>query len=93
MEMIRLLQRGLTTVAWHSFSYFFIVNIVPIILKYKNFISRLGSALGLKRDYHGILGKADRLIILTLFEYIMMFFIIVGNVTAVQMGIKTWRRI
>jgi archaetidylinositol phosphate synthase len=75
-------------------------------------------ALGLKRDYHGILGRADRLIILaltpiimffmiyagisqfglagyefTLFEYVMMFFFVAGNVTAVQRGIKTWRKI
>jgi archaetidylinositol phosphate synthase len=74
--------------------------------------------LGLKRKCHGILGRADRLVILTLtpiiyfallqlgfsrfgisgyeftfFEYVMIYFAIAGNITAIQRAISSWRKI
>ncbi|MCK5548196.1 MAG: CDP-alcohol phosphatidyltransferase family protein [Thermoplasmata archaeon] len=83
-----------------------------------SYMGTQAQAIGVKRDYHGILGRADRLVILTLtpliqyfliywgfaqfgiagyeftfFEYVMLYFAVAGNITAIQRGVKTWRRI
>jgi len=83
-----------------------------------SYMGTQAQAAGAKRDYQGILGRADRLVILTLapiiqfvliyvgitqyglaeyeftfFEYVMLYFAIAGNITAVQRAVNTWRRI
>ncbi len=83
-----------------------------------SYMGTQAQALGVTRDYHGILGRADRLVILTLapiimffmilggvnqfglagyeftfFEYVMLYFAIAGNITAVQRAAKTWKKI
>ena len=83
-----------------------------------SYMGTQAQAIGVKRDYHGILGRADRLIILTLtpfimgmlvwfgigsfgvpgyqftfFEYVMIYFAVAGNITAVQRAAGTWKRI
>jgi len=83
-----------------------------------SYMGTQAQAVGAKRDYRGILGRADRLVILTLtpiisfvliymgitqfglagyeftfFEYVMLYFAIAGNITAVQRAVSTWKRI
>ncbi len=83
-----------------------------------SYMGTQAQALGVKRDYGGILGRADRLamlflfpiflfihiqyfdgpalvsvfnIDLTLFDIMMIWFGIAGNLTAIQRGIRTWQ--
>lgn len=85
---------------------------------FASYMGTQAQAVGAGRDYSGILGRADRLVILTVMpiihyillqqniqtipigswsftfvELIMFWFIIAGNITAVQRGISTWREL
>jgi len=81
---------------------------------FASYMGTQSQALGCGRDYGGILGRADRLVILiivpliqllvyieldgriwlfTPIEYAMIWFAIAGHVTAVQRGVRTWKRL
>ncbi len=81
---------------------------------FASYMGTQAQALGCKRDYGGILGRADRLVILIIvpliqfwvsfelggklwlfspLEYAMIWFAIAGHITAIQRGIKTWKRL
>ncbi len=85
-----------------------------------SYMGTQAQALGCGRNYGGILGRADRLVILmiaplaqmlvlyyfpsgrlpfiyinnfTLIEWVMIWFIIAGNLTAVHRGIRSWNEL
>jgi archaetidylinositol phosphate synthase len=85
-----------------------------------SYMGTQAQALGCGRDYGGLLGRADRLVILilapliqmgvvyyfasgrlpivyienfTILEWIMLWFIIAGNITAIHRGIHSWREL
>lgn len=84
-----------------------------------SYMGTQAQAVGCKREYSGILGRADRLILLmfvpiaqflflifipdgkigffnirfTILEYMMMWFAIAGNITAIQRIFSTWRKL
>jgi archaetidylinositol phosphate synthase len=85
---------------------------------FASYMGTQAQAVGAGRDYSGILGRADRLVILTIMpiihyilllqniqtipiagwsftfvELVMFWFIIAGNVTAIQRGVSTWREL
>ncbi|UCF07711.1 MAG: CDP-alcohol phosphatidyltransferase family protein [Thermoplasmata archaeon] len=81
---------------------------------FASYMGTQSQALGCGRDYGGILGRADRLIILILvpliqflvyfylngriwlftpIEYAMLWFAFAGHFTAVQRGVKTWKKL
>jgi archaetidylinositol phosphate synthase len=81
---------------------------------FASYMGTQAQALGCGRDYGGILGRADRLVILTIvpliqflaylelngriwiftpIEYAMIWFAFAGHFTAIQRGIRTWKRL
>lgn len=81
---------------------------------FASYMGTQAQALGCKRDYGGILGRADRLVILILvsliqiliyiiadgriwiftpLEYAMIWFAFAGQITAIQRGIRTWKKL
>ena len=83
-----------------------------------SYMGTQAQAMGVRRDYGGILGRADRLVILvvtpmiqyvlvyhnliwiqiighwfTFFDFVMIYFLVAGTITAVQRAVKTWRHI
>ncbi|MEE9152185.1 MAG: CDP-alcohol phosphatidyltransferase family protein [Thermoplasmata archaeon] len=79
-----------------------------------SYMGTQAQALGCGRDYGGILGRADRLVILiivpliqllvnkeldgriwlfTPIEYAMIWFAIAGHITAVQRGVRSWKKL
>jgi archaetidylinositol phosphate synthase len=90
--------------------------IIAVLLT--SYMGTQAQAMGVGRDYSGILGRADRLAILsaaplvqllvnyfydngelpflfnlTALEIVMIWFIIAGNITAVDRGIKSWKEL
>ena len=81
---------------------------------FASYMGTQAQALGCGRDYGGILGRADRLVILiivpliqfvvylelngrlwlfTPIEYAMIWFAFAGHFTAIQRGLRTWKRL
>ncbi len=81
---------------------------------FASYMGTQAQASGCSRDYGGILGRADRLVILILvpliqflayidsngkfwlftpIEYAMIWFAVAGHFTAVQRGVRTWKRL
>lgn len=84
-----------------------------------SYMGTQAQAVGCKRDYGGILGRADRLVLLmlapiaqflflifipdgkigffnirfTILEYMMMWFAVAGNTTAIQRVFSTWKKL
>jgi archaetidylinositol phosphate synthase len=84
-----------------------------------SYMGTQAQAVGCKREYGGILGRADRLILLiivpivqfiflafipdgkigvynmrfTILEYMMIWFAIAGNITAIQRIFSTWKKL
>lgn len=83
-----------------------------------SYMGTQAQAVGAGRDYGGLLGRADRLVILViaaffqllfdsngtlllgvggygfkLLEWAMVLFAVLGNVTAIQRGVRTWRKL
>ncbi|MDI6856039.1 MAG: CDP-alcohol phosphatidyltransferase family protein [Candidatus Thermoplasmatota archaeon] len=75
-----------------------------------SYLGTQAQALGLGREYRGILGRADRLVILIVVpitqflileriwyfyavEWMMIYFAILGNVTALQRAWHSWRKL
>ena len=83
-----------------------------------SYMGTQAQAVGVGRDYGGLLGRADRLVIIVLFslmqlvtdssgkvflgvggygfriiEWAMVLFAILGNLTAIQRGVTTWRKL
>ena len=84
-----------------------------------SYMGTQAQAVGCRREYGGILGRADRLILLiavpiaqflllvfipdgkiglfdirfTILEYMMMWFAIAGNITAIQRIFSTWKKL
>jgi len=81
--------------------------IVGVILT--SYVATQAEAVGLKRNYGGILGRADRMVILSAFivlqafigeinginmlTFMMIIFAIVCNITAVQRFFYAWKRL
>jgi archaetidylinositol phosphate synthase len=92
--------------------------IIAVLLT--SYMGTQAQALGCGRDYSGILGRADRMVILiitpliqmwvlyyfvdgripvqflnnyTILEWVMLWFILAGNVTAIHRGIQSWREL
>lgn len=94
-----------------------IIAILGVLLL--SYMGTQAQAVGCKREYGGILGRADRLILLiivpivqffllifipdgkigiysirfTILEYMMMWFAIAGNITAIQRILSTWKKL
>jgi archaetidylinositol phosphate synthase len=81
---------------------------------FASYMGTQAQALGCGRDYGGILGRADRLVILiivpmiqfvvymqldgrlwlfTPIEYAMIWFAFAGHFTAIQRGLRTWKKL
>ncbi len=81
---------------------------------FASYMGTQAQALGCGRDYGGILGRADRLVILiivpliqilahielggriwlfTPIEYAMIWFALAGHITALQRGVRTWKKL
>jgi archaetidylinositol phosphate synthase len=75
-----------------------------------SYMGTQAQAVGVGRDYGGLLGRADRLVItfiaaflqlivvlgnfgLTIIEWAMIIFAVFGNLTAIQRGVATWRKL
>jgi archaetidylinositol phosphate synthase len=94
------------------------VAIIAVLLT--SYMGTQAQALGCGRNYSGLLGRADRLVILifapgvqmgvlyytstgripiqyienfTILEYVMLWFFIAGNFTAIHRGIQSWREL
>ncbi len=83
-----------------------------------SYMGTQAQAVGVGRDYGGLLGRADRLVILVfasfiqliadssgkvflgaggygfrIIEWAMVLFAVLGNLTAIQRGVSTWRKL
>ena len=75
-----------------------------------SYMGTQAQAVGVGRDYGGLLGRADRLVIivvaalfqvvfilnnvdLRIIEWAMILFAVLGNFTAIQRGVATWRKL
>jgi len=75
-----------------------------------SYMGTQAQAVGIGRDYGGILGRADRLVLLVfaafaqittdlsglglrIIEWTMILFAVLGNFTAIQRGVATWRKL
>jgi len=81
--------------------------IVGVLLT--SYVATQAEAVGLKRNYGGLLGRSDRIIILSIFiilqaligeiggidmlTFMMIFFAIVCNITAIQRFFYAWKRL
>jgi archaetidylinositol phosphate synthase len=106
---------GVAISAWCN-PYIGLFALVGVLLT--SYMGTQAQAVGAPRLYAGLLGRADRIVLSTLFpiiqfiwlwmgngsidvfgyftltswlEVMMIWFAVVGNLTAVQRGIKTWR--
>ena len=104
---------GVAVSAWCN-PYIGILALVGVLLT--SYMGTQAQAVGAPRLYAGLLGRADRVVLSTLFpiiqfimiivgysfieigdysiswmEIMMIWFAVVGNLTAVQRGIVTWR--
>ncbi len=93
-----------------------VIAILGVLLA--SYMGTQSQAVGAGRDYGGLLGRADRLVILffatliqlvadpggnvflgiggygfRILEWVMIAFAILGNLTAVQRGLKAWRKL
>jgi len=105
---------GVAISAWCN-PYLGMVALVGVLLT--SYMGTQAQAVGAPRLYAGLLGRADRVVLSTLFpilqfagialghgsfdilgfnitwmEIMMLWFAVVGNLTAVQRGIVTWRK-
>ena len=101
---------GLALSAWCRYPSIGLLAIVGMLLT--SYMGTQAQAIGYKRDYSGLLGRADRLVLLMivpiiqhillhytyqlplgfyLMEWVLIYFAIVGNLTAVQRFISTYR--
>jgi archaetidylinositol phosphate synthase len=101
---------GLAISSWSTRSYIGLAAIVGMLLT--SYMGTQSQAVGHKRDYSGLLGRADRLVLLmiapiiqhillytsirlpyntTLLEWVLIYFAIVGNITALQRFYSTLR--
>lgn len=104
---------GVAVSAWCD-PYIGILALVGVLLT--SYMGTQAQAIGAGRLYAGLLGRADRLVLLvaaplvqlallpsgviemgwislSAFEIVMLWFGVVGNITAVQRAVKTWRMI
>jgi len=106
---------GVAVSAWCN-PYIGMLALVGVLLT--SYMGTQAQAIGAPRLYSGLLGRADRIVLSTLFpviqfimillgysvieiadysfswlEMMMIWFAVVGNLTAVQRGIVTWRNI
>lgn len=106
---------GVAVSAWCN-PYLGILALVGVLLT--SYMGTQAQAIGAPRLYSGLLGRADRVVLSTLFpiiqfimillgyptidiggysiywmEIMMLWFAIVGNLTAVQRGIITWKNL
>jgi len=75
-----------------------------------SYMGTQAQAVGVGRDYGGLLGRADRLVIVVIaaflqiivdlggfgyriIEWAMIIFAVLGNLTAIQRGVATWRKL
>jgi len=96
------------------YCHWFIGLLALLGVIFASYMGTQAQALGCGRDYGGVLGRADRLVILiivpliqflvyieldgriwlfTPIEYSMIWFAIAGHTTAIQRGIRTWKRL
>ncbi len=85
-----------------------VVAVLGVLLA--SYMGTQAQAVGIGRDYGGMLGRADRLVILVLaafiqiifmimgfgwrvIEWAMILFAVLGNLTAIQRGFSTWRKL
>ena len=105
---------GVAISAWCN-PYLGMVALVGVLLT--SYMGTQAQAVGAPRLYAGLLGRADRVVLSTLFpilqfigiafgygsfdilgfnitwmEIMMIWFAVIGNLTAVQRGIVTWRK-
>lgn len=101
---------GLALSAWCRYPSIGLLAVVGMLLT--SYMGTQAQATGCKRDYSGLLGRADRLVLLMigpiiqhillyygyklpygfyLMEYILIYFAIMGNLTAIQRFISTYR--
>jgi Phosphatidylglycerophosphate synthase len=105
---------GVAISAWCN-PYLGMVALVGVLLT--SYMGTQAQAVGAPRLYAGLLGRADRVVLSTLFpilqfvgialgygsfdilgfnitwmEIMMLWFAVIGNLTAVQRGIVTWRK-
>lgn len=106
---------GVAVSAWCN-PYIGMLALVGVLLT--SYMGTQAQAVGAPRLYAGLLGRADRVVLSTLFpiiqfimiclghssievagysiswlEMMMIWFAVVGNITAVQRGIVTWRNL
>jgi len=106
---------GVAVSAWCN-PYIGLLALIGVLLT--SYMGTQAQAIGAPRLYAGLLGRADRVVLSTLFpiiqfimlslgysiinvagysfswmEIMMVWFAVVGNLTAVQRGIITWRNI
>ena len=106
---------GVAVSAWCN-PYIGMLALIGVLLT--SYMGTQAQAIGAPRLYSGLLGRADRIVLSTLFpviqfimillgytvieiadysfswlELMMIWFAVVGNLTAVQRGIVTWRNI
>jgi len=100
---------GLALSAWCRYPSIGLLAIVGMLLT--SYMGTQAQAIGYKRDYSGLLGRADRLVLLMvvpiiqhillyynyqlpfgfyLMEWVLIYFAVVGNLTAVQRFISTY---
>ncbi|MDD1743926.1 MAG: CDP-alcohol phosphatidyltransferase family protein [Methanomassiliicoccales archaeon] len=86
-----------------------VLAIIGVLLA--SYMGTQAQAVGVGRDYGGLLGRADRLVIvvvaaflqlifilisrpdLRIIEWAMILFAVLGNLTAIQRGFSTWRKL
>lgn len=106
---------GVAVSAWCN-PYLGMIAIIGVMLT--SYMGTQAQAIGAPRLYAGLLGRADRVVLSTLFpiiqfvmsaagygsfdiagyninwmEIMMLWFAVVGNLTAIQRGIITWRNL
>jgi len=100
---------GLALSAWCRYPSIGLIAIVGMLLT--SYMGTQAQATGCKRDYSGLLGRADRLVLLMigpivqhillyydyglpwdlfLMEWILIYFAVIGNLTAIQRFISTY---
>ena len=99
---------GLALSVWCQRPYIGLLAIVGVLLT--SYMGTQSQAVGHKRDYSGLLGRADRIVLLifapliqhilliydyqyifgfSLLEWVLIWFAVVGNITAIQRFIST----
>lgn len=99
---------GLALSAWNSHPSVGLLAIIGMLMT--SYMGTQSQAVGAKRDYSGLLGRADRIVLLlvfpviqhillhysfqlpleiTLLEWVLIYFAVVGNITAAQRFLST----